>query len=223
MPLQTLYRPVGLAELLLIEQSGMRRFPPRLPEQPIFYPVLNREYAGQIARDWNTKNNANVADQVGFVLEFSAPRDYLSQFEEHQVGDVIHRELWVPAEELERFNDEIVGTICVVETYYGEDYPGDGWLTINNEICFQHNLTVFTTASVLQRTQPIQRVVHDGDGDWQFLPDTEDINNEEPKLVGLGTMIAFDPTLRPLLSLKWNQVAVRTSVDTNWVISSKLE
>jgi len=141
MTLQTLYRPVGLAELLLIEQSGMRRFPKRLPEQPIFYPVLNREYARQITQDWNTKNNAGIADQVGFVTEFSLPREYLLRFDEHQVGDTIHRELWVPAEELETFNDHIVGTIRVIETYYGEDYHG-GWLIINNEVCFQYNLAV---------------------------------------------------------------------------------
>lgn len=35
-----LWRPVGLAEMGLVFDSGMRRFPPRLPEQPIFYPVL---------------------------------------------------------------------------------------------------------------------------------------------------------------------------------------
>ena len=49
----TLYRPVGPQELALIEASGWREFPPRLPEQPIFYPVLNEEDAIQIARDWN--------------------------------------------------------------------------------------------------------------------------------------------------------------------------
>jgi hypothetical protein len=37
----TLWRPVGPAELDLIRASGMRAFPPRLPEQPIFYPYFN--------------------------------------------------------------------------------------------------------------------------------------------------------------------------------------
>jgi hypothetical protein len=50
----TLYRPVGQAEVDLIRASGSRRFPPRLPEQPFFYPVLSEGYATQIARDWNT-------------------------------------------------------------------------------------------------------------------------------------------------------------------------
>ena len=43
-PSITLYRPVGQRELNLIAASGYRAFPPRLPEQPIFYPVLNEEY-----------------------------------------------------------------------------------------------------------------------------------------------------------------------------------
>ena len=51
----TLFRPVGPKELALIAASGYRQFPPRLPEQPIFYPVLNEEYTRQIARDWNVK------------------------------------------------------------------------------------------------------------------------------------------------------------------------
>jgi hypothetical protein len=54
----TLFRPVGLHELALIWDSGMRQFPPRLPQQPIFYPVANTEYATQIARDWNTKDSS---------------------------------------------------------------------------------------------------------------------------------------------------------------------
>ena len=39
-----------------------REFPPRLPEQPIFYPVLTEDYARQIARDWNV-----LASGAGYV------------------------------------------------------------------------------------------------------------------------------------------------------------
>lgn len=46
-----LYRPVGTAELELISSSGYKKFPPRLPEQPIFYPVLNEKYAREIAKN----------------------------------------------------------------------------------------------------------------------------------------------------------------------------
>jgi hypothetical protein len=63
--------------------------------------------------------------------------------------------------------------------------------------------------------------VHDEDGDWQFLPETEDINNEVPKIVGLGEMVSFDPSLRVLLTLGWNQVAVRETIHSDWVISSR--
>ena len=52
-----LFRPVGQEELELIRQSEFKAFPPRLPEQPIFYPVLSEAYATQIARDWNAKRN----------------------------------------------------------------------------------------------------------------------------------------------------------------------
>ena len=51
-----LWRPVGLAEMGLVFDSGMRRFPPRLPEQPIFYPVLAESYAAEIARGWNVRD-----------------------------------------------------------------------------------------------------------------------------------------------------------------------
>ena len=47
----TLWRPAGPEELALVEASGWREWPPRLPGQPIFYPVLNEEYAAMIARD----------------------------------------------------------------------------------------------------------------------------------------------------------------------------
>ena len=55
-----LYRPVGPKELALIEESGWQEFPPRLAYQPIFYPVLNSEYAVKIARDWNVKASGAV-------------------------------------------------------------------------------------------------------------------------------------------------------------------
>jgi hypothetical protein len=75
----TLFRPVGQKELDLISESGFTRFPPRLPEQPIFYPVLNREYAEQIARDWNTRDERSGF--IGYVLEFEVGAGYLNRFE----------------------------------------------------------------------------------------------------------------------------------------------
>ena len=81
----TLFRPAGQAELDLIRDSGMQAFPPRLPEQPIFYPVSNQAYAEQIARDWNTKDERS--DFTGYVLMFAVEAEYLGQFPERQVGD----------------------------------------------------------------------------------------------------------------------------------------
>lgn len=108
----TLYRPVGPKELELIRQSGWKRFPPRLPDQPIFYPVMNEEYAIQIARDWNVP-----ASGSGFVTKFAVRKDYISKFQIHNVGAELHNELWIPAEELNEFNDNIVGAIDVTKTF----------------------------------------------------------------------------------------------------------
>ena len=119
----TLWRPVGQQELHLIAQSGYRAFPPRLPDQPIFYPVLNRPYAEEIARDWNTKRNN---PPVGFVTEFDVLASVATRYEIQIVGSQnIHQELWVPAEELEAFNAAIVGPIRVVGHFTGAGYPGE--------------------------------------------------------------------------------------------------
>lgn len=116
-----LYRPVGPKELELIAASAYATFPPRLTEQPIFYPVLNFEYAEQIARDWN----ATTPPYAGFVTRFEVEQAYAETFEIHTVGGKIHQELWVPAEELEQFNQHIIGKIEVISYYYGEKYQGD--------------------------------------------------------------------------------------------------
>ncbi len=102
----------------------MTRFPPRLPEQPIFYPVLNREYAQQIAEQWNTKDSSGRTTRAGFVTACNLPAEYLTRFEERTVGSSSHRELWVPAEELDVFNSQILGRIRVTDTFYGEAYQG---------------------------------------------------------------------------------------------------
>lgn len=115
-----LYRPVGLNELKLISELGFRAFPPRLPEQPIFYPVLNFEYAEQIARGWNTRSDPFA----GFITRFEVDDQYVSRFEIRIVGSRIHQELWVPAGELEEFNRRIAGRILVVAAYYGESFEG---------------------------------------------------------------------------------------------------
>ncbi len=107
-----LFRPVNQAELDLIEQSGWTSFPPRLPQQPIFYPVTNEEYAIQISKEWNVP-----AYGIGYVTKFAVKTDYLTKFKVENVGGHIHNELWVPAEELEEFNSNIVGQIEVTKEF----------------------------------------------------------------------------------------------------------
>jgi hypothetical protein len=72
--LPRLYRPVGQAEMDLIPASRFREFPPRLPDQPIFYPVLTEEYATQIARGWNTKDERSGC--VGYCCDFKCRRSF---------------------------------------------------------------------------------------------------------------------------------------------------
>lgn len=107
-----LFRPVGQAEIDLICASGWRAFPPRLAEQPIFYPVLTEEYATQIARDWNTRDGG-----IGYVLRFEVEEEYLARFPVQVAGSRLHREYWIPAEELDEFNRHIAGPIEVVATF----------------------------------------------------------------------------------------------------------
>jgi hypothetical protein len=110
-----LYRPVGPKELALIAESGFREFPQRLPEQPIFYPVLNEEYARQIARDWNVRDSG-----AGYVTRFAVRSDFVARYPQQQVGAAVHRELWIPAEELAEMNRNIVGVIEVIAEFKKE-------------------------------------------------------------------------------------------------------
>lgn len=116
----TLFRPVGPTELALIEASGWTAFPPRLPDQPIFYPVTNEDYAAQIARDWNV-----AASGAGYVTKFAIDAEFVARFPRKIVGAKVHEELWVPAEQLAEFNRHIVGKIEVTQTFRKPD-PRDG-------------------------------------------------------------------------------------------------
>lgn len=112
----TLYRPVGQKELDLIEASGWKHFPPRLDWQPIFYPVLTEEYAVFIAEKWNTKDPNS--GYVGYVLRFEIDSEYIGRFEVQNVGGPESLEYWIPAEELEAFNEHVVGPIEVIHEFH---------------------------------------------------------------------------------------------------------
>jgi hypothetical protein len=112
--IQILYRPVGSKELELIRASNYQAFPPRLPEQPIFYPVLNEAYARQIARDWNAQYND---DRVDYVTRFSIRTGFLQRYELKTVGGAEHQEYRIPAGDLPEFNRNLVGAIEVIAEY----------------------------------------------------------------------------------------------------------
>ena len=116
----TLYRPTGANELALIIDSGMKRYPPRLFWQPIFYPVLNSQYAAEIAERWNMVDEDS--DGVGFVTAFEIPEEYFKLFQVQTVGLAHHQELWVPATQLEEFNDAIVNGIRVEKAFIGKKF-----------------------------------------------------------------------------------------------------
>lgn len=108
----TLFRPVGPEELFLITESKDKKFPPRLPEQPFFYPVLTKEYATKIAKKWNVP-----ASGYGYVTQFKVRKDFLDKYPVHNAGGVAHQEYWIPADELEDFNKAIVGKIKCIEAF----------------------------------------------------------------------------------------------------------
>jgi hypothetical protein len=112
----TLFRPTGERELALIRDSGWSAFPPRLPDQPFFYPVLNEGYATQIARDWIANDGG-----TGYVLRFRVDVEFLARYGVQTVGASVHREDWVPAGELTEFNEHIVGPIEVIAVYSAAD------------------------------------------------------------------------------------------------------
>ena len=120
MKTKTLYRPVGEKEMFLILENGFKKFPPRLEWQPIFYPVLNEDYASEIAEKWNTRDEAG--NYLGFVTEFNVLEEELQKYPSQNVGAKNHNELWFPSEELESFNAAIIGNIKVIKVFIGKDF-----------------------------------------------------------------------------------------------------
>ncbi|MEV5970057.1 hypothetical protein [Streptomyces sp. NPDC051921] len=109
----TLWRPTGPEELELVRAAEWRAWPARMPEQPIFYPVLDEDYAIRIAREWNVPHSG-----VGFVTRFEVETGFLGRYPVRQAGGRTILELWVPAEELDEFNAHVVGTIEVVHEFH---------------------------------------------------------------------------------------------------------
>jgi hypothetical protein len=90
----------------------MRRFPPRLSEQPIFYPVCSEEYAAKIARDWNVPRSGK-----GYVTRFRVRKQFLDRYSTHQAGGKQYLEYWIAAEDLPAFNAALIGNIEIVAKF----------------------------------------------------------------------------------------------------------
>jgi hypothetical protein len=117
-----LFRPIGLQELALLWETGMREFSPRVIQQPIFYPVVNLEYARQIARDWYAPDaNAGFA---GYVTQFNMSSAFLTKYELRTAGSDAHREYWIPAREMPTFNKAINGLLSVEDAFFGPRFSG---------------------------------------------------------------------------------------------------
>ena len=54
---------------------------------------------------------------VGYVTRFRVRKDFLDAYPVEQAGGRTILEYWIPAEDLEAFNDHIVGLIEVVSEY----------------------------------------------------------------------------------------------------------
>ena len=108
----TMFRPVGPAELELLERSGFTRWPPRLEGQPIFYPVTNEQYAIEIAAKWNVRESGS-----GYVTRFRVRKAFMARYPVQQVGAAHHTEWWIPAEDLDQLNANLVGRIEIVQRF----------------------------------------------------------------------------------------------------------
>lgn len=76
------------------------------------------------------------------------------------------------------------------------------------------NLAIFTTRQWLESDKPILSVVHDTDGDWQFL--TGDQISEDIKVVALVQVVIKDRTLNEVFDLEYGEEAQREFVGGKW-------
>jgi len=137
---KTLYRPVGEKEMILIIENNFKKFPQRLEWQPIFYPVLTEEYASEIAEKWNTRDEAG--NYLGFVTKFDMLEEVVNQYPIQNVGAKNHNELWVPSEELEAFNQAIIGNIEVTKVFMGKDFKEPANAEVENLLLNIKKLTM---------------------------------------------------------------------------------
>ncbi len=84
----------------------------RLPGQPIFYPVTNERYAEEITRKWNVPSSGK-----GYITRFEVKKAFADRYKIQTVGARHHTEWWIPAEDLDELNNNIIGVIEVVSEF----------------------------------------------------------------------------------------------------------
>lgn len=77
------------------------------------------------------------------------------------------------------------------------------------------NLAVISVTRITDGTKPILYVVHDEDGDWQFL-DGDDVSEEDATVVGLKRIVDLDPSIKLLADLPLGWAAERKSAKDEW-------
>jgi len=172
-------------ELALIAASGYREFPPRLPEQPIFYPVLNDEYARQIARDWNVP-----ASGAGYVTRFAVRNEFTARYPIQKVGGSIHKELWIPAGDLAELNRNIVGLIEVIEEYKTAQAPR--WVLKQQNILDEPADALICSANVnLMLTGGVGADLHARYGGAMQIVLQEKLRTRSPRCADRGEVIPY--------------------------------
>ena len=81
-----------------------------------------------------------------------------------------------------------------------------------------NNQYVITTKYVINNNSPIIRVIHEKDGDWQFLGKEENLSESDAIVLSLEEIICLDKTLQNVLSLPLGKQAYRTSPKDNWIV-----
>lgn len=85
--------------------------------------------------------------------------------------------------------------------------------------CINFNAYVFTTKQVIFNHLPIVKVLHEEDGDWQFLSDGDIYEESDAMIVSLYEITCFDNTLRGIIDLPRGKQAMRDNVGEPWQIN----
>lgn len=207
----TLYRPVGEKEMMLIIENRYRKFPPRLEWQPIFYPVLDEGYASEIAEKWNTRDEAG--NYLGFVTRFEVLEGEVNQYQVQNVGARNHNELWVPSEQLETFNQAIVGNIEVVKVFIGEEFKESANTEVENLLLNIKKLTMTNKGMAKDTLEILARKYYINENNEKI-----NIENELRDSVN-GTVLFSSEELSKLVENEFPEAGFETQFEV-WQCSS---